>query len=49
MVPLSPDVLEEGEDVDVAAGLDLAHHGVKDDVAAGAADAGAGREQRAGS
>ena len=38
VVPLVPDVLQVGEDVDVAPGLDLAHHGVQDDVAAGPAD-----------
>ena len=44
VVALPPDVLEEGEDVDVAAGLDLPHHGVQDDVAARATDTSAGKE-----
>lgn len=46
MVPLVPDVLEEGEDVEVAPGLDLAHHGVEDHVAAGPAHAGAEKRKK---
>ncbi len=46
MVPLPSDVLEEGEHVDVSPGLDLPHHGVQHDVAAGATDAGAARDRK---
>ena len=47
VVPLPPDVLQVGEDVDVAAGRDLTHHGVEDDVAARPSHAGAGRINKA--
>ena len=42
VVALRADVLEKGEDVDVAARLDLAHHRVQHDVAPGATHARAG-------
>ena len=41
VVALRADVLEKGEDVDVAARLDLAHHRVQHGVAPGATDASA--------
>ncbi len=46
VVPLPPDVLKEREHVDVPPGLDLPHHGVQDDVAARAANAGAVTDMR---
>lgn len=44
-IPLGPDVLQEGEDVEVTPGQDLLEHRVDDDVAAGP-DKGEGAKGR---
>ena len=48
VIPLSANVFEEGERVDITANGDLTHQGIKADVAAGATDASARGEKEFG-